>query len=161
MDRIMPIDLEHADIKKVFRGFDPNTVDALLSAAASTIQGQLNDLQIMREQNERLRFEQDLHRSSEDTLKQTLFLAQKTADETRAAAQRQGDLIIEEARQAALAERIAGHQAVSQMRWEVERLRSERDRYQSEMRDLLTRQLREIEAITPTVALVDDTALIA
>ena len=155
MDRILPIDLEHANIKRVFRGYETERVDELLSSAAVTIQSLLTDIQSLRDQNERLRFEHNLSRAQEDTLKQTLMLAQKTADETRAVAHREAEAILEEARQSSLAERVAGQQAVSEMRWEVERLRSERNRFQSEMRDLLSRQLREIEAISPTYAAVE------
>lgn len=42
------------------------------------------------------------------------------------AAQKHADLIIEEARQGALAERVSAQRSLSEMRWELERLRQER-----------------------------------
>ena len=159
MDRIMPIDLERAEIRKTFRGYDTNTVDDLLRASARTIEILLSEAQQLREQNERQRFELDRTRADENTLKDTLVLAQKTADETRAAAQKHADAIIEEARQTALAERVACQQKLSEMRWEIEKMRHERSRFTEEMRDILTRQLRELDIELPTLAIVDGQAI--
>ncbi len=159
MDRILPIDLERAEIRKTFRGYDPQAVDELLRAAARTIEVQLIDNQQLREQNERQRFELERTRADETTLKDTLILAQKTADETRVAAQRHADAIIEEARQSALAERVACQQKLSEIRWEIERLRHEKTRFTDEMRDLLTRQLRQLDTSIPTLAVVEGDAM--
>lgn len=159
MDRIMPIDLERAEIRKTFRGYDPTTVDHLLRASARTIEGLLAETQQLREQNERQRFELDRTRADETTLKETLVLAQKTADETRASAQKHADAIIEEARQTALAERIACQQKLSEMRWEIEKLRHDRTRYAEEMREILNRQLRELDIQLPSLAVIEGQAM--
>jgi tryptophan 2,3-dioxygenase len=71
-------------------------------------------------------------------------MAQKSAEETRLAAQKQADATIEEARQAALAERMASQQKLSEIRWDIERLRAERVRYADEFRTLLDRHQREL-----------------
>lgn len=157
MDRIMPIDLERAEIKKTFRGYDPTTVDGLLQAASRTIEQLLADNNRLREQVERQRFELERARADENTLKETLLLAQKTADDTRAIAQRHADVIIEEARQSALSERVAGQQRLSEIRWEIERARQERSRALEEWRDFLNRQLREIE--TPMFAVIESESI--
>jgi cell division initiation protein len=84
-------------------------------------------------------------------LKDALLLAQKAADETRAAAHRHAENIIEVARQAALAERIAMQQQVSELRWDFERLRTERKRFEDEFKGMLERYQRDI-AVMPLLS---------
>ena len=153
MDRIMPIDLERAQLKKSFRGYETSSVDRLIKSTAASLQTILVENQSLREEVERMRHELDRTRLQENTLKDALILAQKAADETRAAAHRHGENIIEEARQAALAERIAMQQQVSELRWDLERLRGERQRFQSEFKEMLDRYQRDI-TIIPILSVV-------
>ena len=153
MDRIMPIDLERAQLRKSFRGYETSSVDRLIKSTAESLQAILVENQSLREEVERQRHELERTRLQENTLKDALILAQKAADETRAAAHRHGENIIEEARQAALAERIAMQQQVSELRWDLERLRGERQRFQSEFKEMLDRYQRDI-TIIPLLSVV-------
>jgi len=145
MERIMPIDLERPELRMKFRGYDRNGADRLLSGAAKTLQEVLQENANLRHELERLRGEVDLARQQERTLKEVLVVAQKTADETRASAHKEAALILEEARQAAMAERMADQQKLSETRWEIERLRADRGRFEQEMRELLDRHRRELD----------------
>jgi cell division initiation protein len=149
MERIMPIDLERPELKKKFRGYDPSAVERLLNGAAKTLQELLFENSALREELERQRADSDRARQQEETLKDVLVLAQKAADETRSAAQKQAEATVEEARQSALAERMATQQKLSEVRWEIERLRGERVRYAEEFRGLLERHQRELAQIVP------------
>ncbi len=143
MDRIMPIDLENAKLRTSLRGYEKEAVDALLTGAATSIATFVAENEKLREANEKLRSEIDAHRSQEGILRDTLVLAQKTADETRAAAQKHCEAIVEEARLAASAERRGLEQQASDLRWEIERLRADRKRFAEEYREFLERHLRE------------------
>ena len=156
MDRIMPIDLERPALRKGFRGYDVAAVDALLARTAATLVELLAENGRLREQNEIQKAEVERFRADEGLLRDALVLAQRTADETRASAQRHAEVILEEARQAALAERMAVQQKVSELRWEFDRLRVDRDRFVAETRALLERQLRELEA--PPLSVVEGSA---
>lgn len=154
MDRIMPIDLERAQLRKSFRGYERVKVDALLTGAAESMQALLIENASLREKVEHQW--QDLERTKleENTLKDALILAQKAADETRAAAHKHADAILEEARQAALAERVSVQQQVSEMRWEIERLKSERRRFEEEFKSMLDRYLRDISTV-PVLSVIE------
>ena len=147
MDRIMPIDLERVQLRKCFRGYETSTVDQLIKGSADSLQSLLIENAGLREEVERQRQELERTRLQENTLKDALILAQKAADETRAAAHRHGENILEEARQAALAERISMQQQVSELRWDMERLRSERQRFESEFKSMLDRYQRDITVV--------------
>ena len=148
MDRIMPIDLERVQLKKSFRGYETSAVDKLIKGSTESLQSLLIENAGLREEVERQRQELDRTRLQENTLKDALLLAQKAADETRAAAHRHADNIIEEARQGALAERIAMQQQVSELRWDFERIRAERKRFEDEFKGMLERYQRDI-AVMP------------
>jgi cell division initiation protein len=150
MDRIMPVDLDRTKLRKSFRGYETSEVDEILKVCARTIEALLADNQSLRQEGDKMRSELELKRAQEDTLKEALLLAQKTADETRAAAQKHAEAIIEEARQAALAERVAVQQKVSELRWDVERLKTERQRVTEDFRAMLEGHLRglTIEPLT-------------
>ena len=147
MDRIMPIDLERVQLRKSFRGYETSKVDELIRASTDTLQSLLIENAALKEEMERQRQELDRTRLQENTLKDALLLAQKAADDTRAAAQRHAENIIEEARQAALAERISMQQHVSEMRWDIERLKTERQRFESEFKALLDRYQRDLTVV--------------
>jgi cell division initiation protein len=151
MDRIMPIDLERVQLKKSFRGYETSAVDKLIKGSTESLQSLLIENAGLREEVERQRQELDRTRLQENTLKDALLLAQKAADETRAAAHRHAENIIEVARQAALAERIAMQQQVSELRWDFERLRTERKRFEDEFKGMLERYQRDI-AVMPLLS---------
>ncbi len=154
MDRIMPIDLERVQLRKSFRGYETTAVDQLVKASAESLQALLVENSALKEDLERQRHEIERNRLQEDTLKDALLLAQKAADETRAAAHKHGDNIIEEARQAALAERIAMQQQVSELRWEFERMKLEKKRFEEDFRALFDRYRMDMPVV-PMLRVVD------
>jgi len=139
MDRVMPIELDRVVIRKRIHGYDISEVDELVRVCARTIEAL--EKQNTALQDECLRYKAELNRSisQEGVLKDTLMLAQRAADETRTAAQKHAEAIIEEARQSALAERVAAQRSLSEMRWELERLKQERSLIVKEFVGMLDR----------------------
>lgn len=163
MDRVMPIDLERPELRKRLRGYDVQAVDALLRGAARSLHELRMENEALRERLVSQTDELDRARNHERMMSDVLINAQRAADETRALAQKHADAIIEEARLASLAERVAGQQKISETRFDMERLRNDRVRMEQEIRGLLDRMLRELgpEASThavieaPTLTLID------
>jgi cell division initiation protein len=150
MDRIMPVDLDRTKLRKSFRGYEIAEVDETLKVCARTIEALLTENQTLKQESERLKVELEAKRGQEDLLRETLLLAQKSADDTRTAARAHADAILEEARQSALAERVSVQQKVSELRWDLERLKTERQRFTEDFRAILEGHLRglTIEPIT-------------
>ncbi|MGV3616654.1 MAG: DivIVA domain-containing protein [Fimbriimonas sp.] len=155
MDRVMPIDLEHPDLRRRIRGYDVRAVDALLRGAARSLHELRMENEALRERLAGQTEEVERVRSQERMMSDALVTAQRAADETRAAAQKHADAILEEARLAALAERVSGQQAISEIRFDMERLRAERARMEGEIRALLDRMLRELGPTNTTLAVVE------
>jgi len=148
-DRMTPIDIENVKLTKSFRGYDPAEVDQLLAQAAAALEKLLAENANIREESERLRAELEMLRRDEKFVQEAIITAQKTADEIRLAAQKHADLIVEEGRQAAHAEKNATQQKISEMKWEFERIRQDRQRFQDDFRVLLERHLRELSTPPP------------
>jgi cell division initiation protein len=159
MDRIMPIDLERPELRMKFRGYDRASVDRLINGAAKTLQEVLMENAAIRQELERLRGEVDLVRQQEQTLKDVLVVAQRAAEETRAVAHRDAETILEEARQAAMAERMSTQQKLSETRWEIEQLRANRMRYADDFRALLERHQRELGHVVGLEVVVGEGAM--
>jgi cell division initiation protein len=144
MDRIYPIDLERAQLRKSFRGYARKEVDALLKGASESMQLTLQENERLKHEVEHLKVEVDRIRQVESTIKDTLVLAQKSAEDVRHATQRQADAMLEEARQAGLQERSSAQKELGELRWEIEKLRIDRNRFTEEFRSMLERYEREI-----------------
>jgi len=149
MDRMTPIDIENVKLRKSFRGYHTAEVDQLLTEAASALEKLLAENASMKEDSDRLRSELDMLRRDEKFVQEAIVTAQKTADEIRLAAQKHADLIVEEARQAAAAEKNSAQQRLSELKWEYERLRQDRQRFLDDFRQLLERHQRELSAPPP------------
>ncbi len=160
MDRIMPIDLERVEFRKSFRGYETAKVEQIIKGSAESLQCALIEIDSLRAEMDAQRQELDRTRLQENTLKDAIILAQKAADETRAAAQRHGEAIIEEARQAALAERLALQQQVSELRWEMERVKSEKQRFEGDFKSMLDRYQRDLTGV-PILSVIQGDAVAA
>jgi len=144
MERFTPIDLERTELKKSLNGYDRTQVQALLQRAAkemSLLRGEVESLQT---ENAKLLRELETHRSQENTLKEALILAQRTADETRASASKEAALVVEEARQKAGDIEQQNQSKINDLRWELERLRLEKQKFLSQFRAMLEAQLRDV-----------------
>lgn len=144
MERIMPIDLERAELKKSMNGYDRTQVQALLQRAAKEMSALRGEAEALQAENAKLLRELETHRSQENTLKEALILAQRTADDTRASAHKEADLIVEEARQKAGDIEQQNQSKINDLRWELERLRLEKQKFLSQFRAMLEAQLRDV-----------------
>jgi len=158
MDRVKPIDLTSHSIEIVRKGYRKETVDILLDQSAKEIEDLLMHERQLKQENDHLRNEIERFRSIESSLKDALILAQKAADETRANAHKQAELIVDEARRKASDEQHNVTKEVQSLVIEIDLLKREKVRFLTEFRTLLQNHLREMEeqqpvpTVVPTVA---------
>lgn len=144
MERMMPLDLERAELKRAFRGYDRTQVQALLQRGAKEMATLRSELDSLTQDMAKLRQEVDGFRAQENVLKEALILAQRTADETRASAHREADLITEDARQRVVETESQMQTKINDLRWELERLRLDKQKFLNQFRGMLEAQLRDI-----------------
>jgi cell division initiation protein len=144
-----PNDIENVKLTRSFRGYATTEVDKLLADAAAALEKLLTENVALREETDRVRAELEMLRRDEKFVQEAIITAQKTADEIRMAAQKHADLIVEEGRQSAQAERNASQQKLSEIKWEYERVRQDRQRFLDDFRVLLERHQRELTTPPP------------
>ena len=152
MDRIKPIDVERARFGHSLWGYKPADVNELLERVASELETLLREMGQAQDEITRQRHEIEGYRAQESTLKEALVLAQKTADETRAAAHKQAELIVQDTLQKSdlLAHDLQAK--ISDLRWEVEKLRLEKQKFVKGFRAMLEDYLRELDQAEQTEA---------
>jgi cell division initiation protein len=128
--RISPQDIRQQQFTvKLFRGFDPQEVDAFLEDVADDYEALLKECQLLKEQlaaqEERQRGVGELEKALQDTLVTTQRLAddvkaaaRREADEVRAAATHESELIVREAE-------LRGEKTIEAARGDEAKLRAE------------------------------------
>ena len=98
MSRITVVDIQHKSFKKQLQGYDRAEVDAFLDEVIETIEDDATARAALEAEIADLRERISHFKAMEESLQHTLVLAQRTADEVKAAAHKEADLIKQEAR---------------------------------------------------------------
>jgi cell division initiation protein len=99
---VTPHDLRNAELREAFRGYRPDEVEELLERAAITLERMHERNRQLQERVAGLEAEGSSSKEMESVLRQTLLLAQRTADETVTAAHERARHLLEESEDRAL-----------------------------------------------------------
>jgi cell division initiation protein len=99
---VTPHDLRNAELREAFRGYRPEEVEELLERAAVTLERMHERNRQLQEKVGALEAEGSSAKEMESVLRQTLLLAQRTADETVTAAHERARHLVEESEDRAL-----------------------------------------------------------
>ncbi len=145
MDRITPVDIQHRTFKKVLQGYDRSEVDQFLDEIIETLEDEAQRRAALEADIADLKERISHFKAMEESLQNTLVLAQRTADEVKASAHKEADLIREQARLAAEREIANYNDAISEVRREHQRAHDATEKARSELRSLLTTHLALLE----------------
>lgn len=144
-ERLTPVDILNLRFPRRMSGYHIADVDEFVRRVAGDMEAVLSDNAGLRERIGAQERELAQYRALETTMKDALVMAQKAADETRAAAHAQANAQMQEANA-----RLADVNA------QIERLNQERRRLVRDLQARLTAQMEwlaeEMEAIPPTAA---------
>jgi cell division initiation protein len=120
-----------------FRGLDRNEVAQYLDAVADDLEELMRTLDELERESLRLKEEVARHRESEATLKETLMLAQRSAETLRADAEREADRIVSEANRHA--DRLVQHalEKSAEKEKRIRELRVERKNFHLKLQGML------------------------
>lgn len=144
MERLNPVDLENAQLPTVRKGYETGAVDALLHKAAQEIETLRRELQDMKTECYEGAKELKRLKDQESLLSETLVLAQKTAEDLKANAKKEADLIIEEARQRARDIVREGEERSQKAFWDLERLEQQKTSFENRFREVLEEHLKQL-----------------
>lgn len=144
---VTPHDLRNAELREAFRGYRPEEVEELLERAAVTLERMHERNRQLQEKIASLEAEGSTAKEMETVLRQTLLLAQRTADETVTTAHDRARRLVEEAEDRAL---TLTSEAEEQARIVGEAQRQKYEAIVSELsarRDLLTLDIDALERV--------------
>lgn len=134
---LTPVDILHTQFKSAFRGYNTEQVDDFVDAVGQALEAALKEKADLVRRIESLEEEIDEVRKIKSTLADALAVAQRNADELRANAHKQAELIIAEAEQARVKLMADVQAEAEKLRAEVSLLQAQRDRFEAEFRAML------------------------
>jgi cell division initiation protein len=143
---LTPVEIRHVKLRQSLFGYDREVVDRLLDEVAASFENVWRERADLRDVVEELEAELARHREIESALRSTLLSAERMADDVRAQAHREAEVIISEAR--ARARDVTGGAEMERERIaaEVRRLRSLQTDLHSEYRAFLHAALERLDA---------------
>jgi cell division initiation protein len=141
MEKITPVDIQHKTFKKALQGYDRTEVDQFLDEVIETLEDDGQHRAALEAEIADLKERISHFKAMEESLHNTLVLAQRTADEVKASAHKEADLIREQARLTAEREIASYNEAIGDTRREHQRAIEASEKAKSELRNLLTTHL--------------------
>jgi cell division initiation protein len=145
MEKITPVDIQHKNFKKALQGYDRTEVDQFLDEIIETLEDEAQQRAALEAEIADLKERVSHFKSMEESLQNTLVLAQRTADEVKASAHKEADLIREQARLAGEREIAGYNDAIADVRREHQRAVEAAEKARSELRSLLMTHLALLE----------------
>lgn len=149
MVTISKIDLLNRKFAKRMWGYAPDEVDQLLQEVAEMLGNVAEDRKTMVKKVKRMEAAVEDFRQRDETLRDTLMSTQKMVDDIKAGAQREAQLIIEEARAKAEGMVQQGHNRLAQLYEDIENLKRQRSQFEIQLRGLIEAHLRMLESGDP------------
>ena len=141
------MDIHNKQFSKQFRGYNPDAVDEFLDQIIREFELLSKNSAHLKEQVESLNLKLEQYRSLEETINKTLVVAQEAAEDLKANARKESDLIIQDAR--IQAERIIEGGQVKARRIADENADLTRAAHvlRTQVRAMLQAQLEAIDAV--------------
>jgi cell division initiation protein len=152
VQKITPIDIQHRTFKKSLQGYDRAEVDQFLDEIIETLEDDATHNAALQAEIADLRERISHFKAMEESLQNTLLLAQRTADEVKASAHKEADLIKEQARLASEREIASYNDAILEVRREHQRAIEAAEKAKSELRSVLMTHLSLLENSHPVPA---------
>ena len=157
MAKVTIIDIQHKEFKKSLQGYDRNEVNEFLDEIIETLEDEAQARAALQGEIADLRERLSHFKAMEESLQSTLLLAQRTADEVKAAAHKEADLIKQEARLQAEREISALSDRIDEARRDAQRHGDTAEKAKSELRSLLMSHLALIDRTLPAPAIASQT----
>ena len=145
---LTPLDIENKRFsKQMMNGYSVEEVDDFLDEIGVDYAKKQKDLVEAQKKVEELTLSMEKYRTLEDTLQNTLVMAQSTAEEVKKVAKQQAEQIVSEAKSGAQKEADILDQQIMYKRKELEDLQKQFDIYKAKMESLLISQLELIKDV--------------
>ena len=134
---ITPLELRKRVFKKGFRGYDTSDVKQFLEALAEDLEDVYRKLDELERENARLTSENARHRETENTLKETLLHAQRSAETLLSTTEKESERRLRDAERQADLLMQQGMERVTETEKKIRDLRLERRNFHLKLQGML------------------------
>ncbi|AKL95556.1 septum site-determining protein DivIVA [Clostridium aceticum] len=138
---LTPLDIQNKEFKKGFRGYKDNEVDEFLDEVMVHYEKLFKENGELKDKMEKSHQQVEQYKNLEETLKNTLVVAQNTAEEVKSNAAKKAQLIIEEAEMQAKEIINGAKKDVEHVRHEYEEVKRQMEIFKTRYKTLLQSQL--------------------
>lgn len=135
--QMTPIDIRNKTFRKAVRGYQSDEVEKFLDTVSLEFETAYSENFELREKVKRLDAELSQYRQLENTLQQTLVLAQQTAEEVKQAARHEAELLLREAEQEKLRKVSEAQEKWEEIQEEIQDLMRKRDLVRTQLKSFL------------------------
>jgi len=138
--QMTPLDIRNKTFSKGIRGYQCGEVEKFLETVSQEFESAYTENFELREKTKGLEAEVSHYRQLENTLQQTLVLAQQTAEEVKQTARHEAVLILREAEHDKLS-KVSESQVLEDIKEEIEGLSRRRDLLRTQLKSFLLAHL--------------------
>lgn len=149
--KITPVDIQHKEFKKSIQGYAREEVDQFLDDVIEQLEADIEERTRLETLVTELQDKVSHFKAMEDSLRSTLVLAQRTADELKASAHKEVDLIKTRAKLDIDDELRSVQQQIAEAKAELQRVVDKTAAAKHDLRNFLSRQLQLIDEVAPGV----------
>ncbi|QJW45969.1 DivIVA domain-containing protein [bacterium BFN5] len=143
---LTPLDIHNKEFKRGFRGYNEDEVDEFLDRVVKDYEQLYRENLDLKETIDRLNSKLDHFQHMENTLHNTLVIAQETAEEVKLNAKKETELMIKEAEVRSQRLIDEAMSKVRRMTGEYEELQKQAQIYRTRMRTLVQAQLEMLKS---------------
>jgi len=143
---LSPLDIHNKEFGRSFRGYDEDEVDDFLERIIQDYEGLIRQNKDLGQQAEELQEKLQHYSNIEESLSKSIIVAQETAEEVRANARKEAQLIVKEAEKNA--DRIVAEalNKSRKMAVEVEEIQKQAAMFRARFKSLLQAQMEMLES---------------
>ena len=142
---LTPLDIHNREFKKNMRGYNVDEVDEFLDEVIKDFESLYKENLDLKEKLQKEQENIDRYREMEETLQNTIVMAQKLAEEARRNTEKETELIIWEARKKAEQIVSGAYDQAAESAKELERLKTLKKQAKAKLKGFLEAQLQMIE----------------
>jgi len=144
--KITPVDIQHKQFRKTLQGYAREEVDSFLDEIIETMEADIDERAKLEAQIGDLQEKMAQFKAMEDSLQSALVLAQRTADEVKASAHKEVDLIRQRAKLELEQELAEIRARINDAKRELQRQHDQVNSAKQDMRALLARHSALLDA---------------
>jgi len=149
--KITPLDIEHKEFKKALQGYAREDVDQYLDEIIASMEADIEQRTSLESKVADLEQRVSHFKAMEDSLQSTLVLAQRTADELKAAAHKEVELIKQRAKLDLDNELQAVRRRIDEANAELQRVLDHLASVKHDFKTFLTRHLALVDETRPSL----------